>query len=718
MASAYLTLVAEDGTETRVALAGVDGAVAVVSAASAAGGGAVAAAASAAGGAAATSSERSRSASPADVSLREDAAHHQITTENNVQWLRAVGQLTAGMDRAGMDMHGDTTGQLAYFDTTETNLDRLYELFDVDHGATITKEEVQEGMEKHMGFKPEQLRGKAATGDGSQKTAFDLLFELADRDQDQMIKRNEFAHFIKCLLQSMANKRLLDVKDGSTIQYCDAQGTRLGTIEYLVQCRAQGAEQLQQDEGEKVKINFRDSPWDCQHSDYCKGSGDAKSCQCEVCACKQCKWESQFWFSPPEPHYVRWVSALGEIGKRTALRLAVKYGLHPLAVEDLLQLSDQKPKVDKYETHYVMVIPVIRLTKECAEGIEAARKRSNDREQATDGDDPYPKVETEIANMAIVVIDEVAGRSDANFDTLITVHGWWKRMARTSSHVRPPSAKKLGKVGHGSHASLGHSRSLNSIEKYKPAEEWMSMSRPGIPEAPSRDHSRNEGGTSTFSEGSFLRSVTNERSRLRQGDVHRLLYEILDTAIDLLRPVTEAYSARIDAVHDALQKDEANFAKEHIKLVLAMKRDILGLLRQVRPLGTVIRHVMEDKRIIGEQALFLLDAKDHMDQAIEQLESFSVTCEMINDEYRDHRDSQMNDTLFLLTLITICIVPAQFLTGLFGMNFVDLQNNGSPAIPFLVWEHGYVAFWIISITTSVLLWLFVSRYRKRKGSPG
>jgi Mg2+ and Co2+ transporter CorA len=49
---------------------------------------------------------------------------------------------------------------------------------------------------------------------------------------------------------------------------------------------------------------------------------------------------------------------------------------------------------------------------------------------------------------------------------------------------------------------------------------------------------------------------------------------------------------------------------------------------------------------------------------------------MINDEYRDYRDSQMNDTLFLLTLITICIIPAQFLTGLFGMNFT--KDDGAP----------------------------------------
>ena len=135
------------------------------------------------------------------------------------------------------------------------------------------------------------------------------------------------------------------------------------------------------------------------------------------------------------------------------------------------------------------------------------------------------------------------------------------------------------------------------------------------------------------------------------------------TAIDQLKPVTDAYRHRIDTIHDTMQQHEANFSKDHIQLVLHMKRDILKLLREIRPMGTVLRHVMEDKRIIGEQAVFLLDAKEHMEQAIGQLETFAQACEMINDEYRDYRDSQMNDTLFLLTLITICIIPAQFFTG-------------------------------------------------------
>ena len=47
---------------------------------------------------------------------------------------------------------------------------------------------------------------------------------------------------------------------------------------------------------------------------------------------------------------MRWVSILGELSRVSAVRLQVKYGLHPLATEDLINLKRQKPKVSSRNT--------------------------------------------------------------------------------------------------------------------------------------------------------------------------------------------------------------------------------------------------------------------------------------------------------------------------------------------------------------------------------
>ena len=47
----------------------------------------------------------------------------------------------------------------------------------------------------------------------------------------------------------------------------------------------------------------------------------------------------------------------------------------------------------------------------------------------------------------------------------------------------------------------------------------------------------------------------------------------------------------------------------------------------------------------------------------------------------------------VLTLVTTIFCPAQFLCGVYGMNFVD--DTGRPGIPELLWKNGYLYFWLL-----------------------
>ena len=69
--------------------------------------------------------------------------------------------------------------------------------------------------------------------------------------------------------------------------------------------------------------------------------------------------------------------------------------------------------------------------------------------------------------------------------------------------------------------------------------------------------------------------------------------------------------------------------------------------------------------------------------------------------------SRQQDVLYILTLTTVCVLPLQFLTGLFGMNFVNM-DDGSPGDPLLtLGNQGYMVFWIIGLSLTVLsMWAF------------
>jgi len=70
----------------------------------------------------------------------------------------------------------------------------------------------------------------------------------------------------------------------------------------------------------------------------------------------------------------------------TILRFAVKYSLHPLCVEDALKLEDQQPKVNKYGSHYFIVMPFFRLARESREVYCERGGRKEGREGGSEGE--------------------------------------------------------------------------------------------------------------------------------------------------------------------------------------------------------------------------------------------------------------------------------------------------------------------------------------------
>merc|ERR1711879_680608 len=92
-------------------------------------------------------------------------------------------------------------------------------------------------------------------------------------------------------------------------------------------------------------------------------------------------------------------------------------------------------------------------------------------------------------------------------------------------------------------------------------------------------------------------------------------------------------------------------------------------------------------------------------------------CGILKEASERARDKSMNQTLFALSLITAVFLPMQFITGLYGMNFV--KDDGSPNIPELTWERGYYYFWgleaFVFILGCFILWVLSGGDKAIKG---
>jgi Mg2+ and Co2+ transporter CorA len=129
----------------------------------------------------------------------------------------------------------------------------------------------------------------------------------------------------------------------------------------------------------------------------------------------------------------------------------------------------------------------------------------------------------------------------------------------------------------------------------------------------------------------------------------------------------------------------------------------------VRPCINVIRHIINDPDLaedddgssgdgggksntngVGDRLLkkieikqYFEDIDDTLNLYTESIEHMAGLCDSYNSEFTGYGDKRMNDILFVLTIVTTLFVPAQFFTGVFGMNFV--KKDGSPNMPLLNW---------------------------------
>merc|ERR1712037_707240 len=78
---------------------------------------------------------------------------------------------------------------------------------------------------------------------------------------------------------------------------------------------------------------------------------------------------------------------------------------------------------------------------------------------------------------------------------------------------------------------------------------------------------------------------------------------------------------------------------------------------------------------------------------IDQLQQMSRSLE---DAYRQYQDRRMQRTLFIFSMVSAVFLPMQFISGVYGMNFV--AANDEPGIPELAMKHGYLFFWLLELS--------------------
>ena len=196
--------------------------------------------------------------------------------------------------------------------------------------------------------------------------------------------------------------------------------------------------------------------------------------------------------------------------------------------------------------------------------------------------------------------------------------------------------------------------------------------------------------------------LLRQNTKLRDFQADFLMHTILDKAVDKLGPIVKAYELRLNFMDDQLPTVKRQDRRRLLEECSRIRAHLRDHLITVRPLKAVLHRLSEDANITTDCKTYISDVQSHLEQAMEDMHELTQRCQTLIDDDDRRQDRRMNDTLYVLTIVTTVFVPAQFVTGMYGMNFV--KADGRPSMPELTFEYGYAYFWalVLSMTLFVL----------------
>jgi len=384
-----------------------------------------------------------------------------------------------------------------------------------------------------------------------------------------------------------------------------------------------------------------------------------------------------------ESHFrVRWIQA-HEPSRSEILGLAVKYGFDPRFVLDVFTLWREQAKSDQ-ASHY--------------ESFEVTRGRNNSPREHSLMDRPQ-------WFFVVVPVLRLSAKSRQSMQPFLA----WKRlkMKKTLSEKEPPPLEIL--VEH-CNLALFVSGEAQGGTVVSFSSDWVELMKfstfrenEASEEACSPDYT--EPGLSVFTK--LLGQLKTSYSRLRTGDAHTFLLRTLCDVTEDYLAVTQGFDAVLSVLQKRLDKDKDRLNAKDLKRIQKSVVQLSTLFRLVRPVSTVVES-FTSKQWSGDALIYLSDIRSNILRFMDDTGAMKENAKMLVDRFHQYSNSKTSSVLYVLTLVTTVFVPGQFLTSLYGMNFLD-PVTGKPGIPELMWEHGYKFFWLLNIFITALAFVYYRR---------
>lgn len=213
----------------------------------------------------------------------------------------------------------------------------------------------------------------------------------------------------------------------------------------------------------------------------------------------------------------------------------------------------------------------------------------------------------------------------------------------------------------------------------------------------------------------YLDELNNIFEKCKKSQKTRKLFFGSNTGYLLYSIVSKLFSSSFsitDKIQVSLKKiEQAIFESAHVKDqlfdIMVNKKNIITLRKILMPQRTVIAALEhKQKRFLPEDLeIYFDDVVDQIEKLWNILETQKEVIESLEDTNESLLSHKINNTMRILTVFSVIMLPLTFLTGLFGMNV---------QLPFTTALESIQHFWsiIISMICIVLVMIGIFKWNK------
>jgi len=185
-----------------------------------------------------------------------------------------------------------------------------------------------------------------------------------------------------------------------------------------------------------------------------------------------------------------------------------------------------------------------------------------------------------------------------------------------------------------------------------------------------------------------------------------LTFSLLDALLDKVEEVMDVYGDAVDGLEFMMTQHPPKHAQ--IKLSYTIKAHIWQIQRWAWSMRQMSEDI-KDSGLFSDNCSRLATTLDGQCIVLGEIAAaFLGKCRTLEQYYENYNADLMNSTLNQLTIFTVAMVPPQFLTGLYGMNFV--KENGDPNIPELMYPNSYAVLWACILIYWIIISLVIKKY--------